>query len=147
MVGRVIVHGIGSASLSILRNPDNAKDSIVLEKVDDFWEIHGLFEKKVFLGRDIRDAESFFGSLFVAPGAPLSEPLRIMRDVSSIDDVAYTKSAKGVFTVYRIASRYPAANRLYILIDGEKSIYELMGHISDADYEALLSGMALSCVH
>jgi hypothetical protein len=145
MVGRVVVLGVNSPNLTILRNPDNSNDLINIGKKEDFWEVYETLKKEGFFdGLDIHDAESFFDSLAVSPGTSASEPLNIMRDAFQVKGAEYTKSVKEKFVVYRIVSRRPGANKLYILIDGNETVYELTGDISDHDYKALLSGMSIS---
>ncbi len=150
MIGRVLVLDLGLQNLSIQRNPDKPKEDIVsFGRMNNFWEIYeGLKKKGYFEGLDIHDAESFFDSLAVVPGEPVSEPVRFMREAYSVNDAEYTKSAKGPFTVYRAAAyKYPVASKLYILIEGDKDIYQVSGHISDSEYEALLSGLTRASVH
>ena len=148
MVGRVVVLGVDSPNLTILRNPDNSEDLINIGRMEDFWAVYETLKKEgYFNGLDIHDAESFFDSLAVSPGTSVSEPLKIMRDAFQVKDAKYTKSVKGEFAVYRIVSRRPGADMLYILIDGNETVYELTGNISDDDYKALLSGMSISKLH
>jgi hypothetical protein len=148
MVGRIIVHDVSWLNLTILREPDNPHDILLFGAKEDFWDIYAaLNEKGYFEGLNIHDAESFFDSLAVSPGVPVSEPLKVLRDAFSVEGTEYSKSAKGEFTVYRASSQeYPAASTIYILIDGDKTIYQISGVISDTDYAALLSGLARASV-
>jgi hypothetical protein len=145
MVERVLVFGFNLPNLTIMLDTEHV---INIGRKDDFWGVYEALKKKGFFkGLDIHDAESFFDSLAVSPGEPVQEPLKIMRDAFSVEGTEYSKSAKGEFTVYRaIPHKNPAVSTIYILIDGNKTIYQVTGDISDADYAALLSGLARASV-
>jgi len=148
MVGRIIVHDVSWLNLTIVREPDNPNDILLFGVKQDFWNIYEVLKKKGFFeGLDIHDAEGFFDSLAASPSKPELENLKFMREAFSVEGTEYTKSVKGEFTVYRAAShKHPVASTIYILIDGDKTVYQLSGDISDADYAALLSGLARASV-
>jgi len=148
MVGRVVVSNLDWPNLAISRNEESAERVIVFRMMHEFNETYELFRKKGFFeGLDIHDAESFFDNLARDSDKPASVALKAMRHVMQIDDSVYTKTTKGVFTAYRLNSRDPAGQVIYVLIDGREAIYEIAGSISDADFTALLSGMTISSVH
>ena len=95
----------------------------------------------------IHDVESFLDALATESNKPVSDALRTMRYVMQVEDSNYTKTSKGAFTVYRISTAEPADQIIYVLINGREAIYEIAGHITDGDFNALLSGLALSSVH
>ncbi len=147
MVGRVIVMG-GDSNLALSRSAEGGDRIIVFRTVNEFNETYKFFrEKDYFEGMDIHDAESFFDALARIPDEADSEALKTMRQTMQIDDSVYSKTSNGRFVVYRLTAKQPAGQVVYILVDGQEMIYEMAGHISDSDFNALLSGMALSSVH
>jgi hypothetical protein len=148
MIGRVVVLGTDWPNLAILRNIKNNKYVINFGKMDKFKDTYELFLKKGYFEElGIHDAESFFDALATSPDVLQSEPLKVMRSVMQINNANCTKTSNEIFTVYRVKSNQEAGQMLYVLIDGQDTVYQISGDILDADYIALLSGMALSTVH
>lgn len=140
-LGRIFVQEGELSGAVHFFGPDNeAKNSVMLGAVPRVrllgsYETAGLVRKGEFAGPEV-----FFdqlGTQSAAPGA-----FAALRRIEKLDRAKrYTKATRGPLHAYAMQAEPPNAEQVYIVIDGEQTVYRMIGRITPEFYEAILSNM------
>jgi hypothetical protein len=148
IVGRILVlGGTSSSGMHILppdyKVPERALSVIFFTQRESTFEAykrHGFFRQ-----HGVKTNRDFFDALGKSPDK--SKSLTIMRKAHLIDRAKrYSKASKGALSAYWVQMDPPQpsnSDNVYFVIDGEKDVYVLSGHITRALYEAVLSRMSV----
>jgi hypothetical protein len=142
-VGNLLVLGSDTGGVHIFPGNRDPAASLLLGSIRH-ENLVGLFENSGLLSRFERlDNETFFDRLGVPADA--SSPLGKLRRINGLARAKrYLKASRGVIHAYSIQSDPPVAEAVYFVIDGDPTVYSLMGRVTPQLFELFLSNLQVA---
>jgi hypothetical protein len=146
-IGKILVFGNGLSDLTIILPDKSAPPKSVLLLTLSPQKLITRYRKLGFLhAKRIITNEQFFDYLGTRPKATKADrrkrDLRTLRSLWQLQVAdRYSKASMESLHAYWIHSSRSNMQYVYFVIDGEKTVYELSGEVSQRLYEAILSNL------
>jgi hypothetical protein len=145
-IGKILVFGNGLSDLTIILPDQAVPPKSVLFLALGPEKLLEKYRKLGFLrGKRITTNEQFFEYLGSRPEARANPKKRDLRTLRSLWQLhvadRYTKASKESLHVYWIHSSRFNMQYLYFVTEGEKTVYEVSGEVSQQLYEIILSNL------
>ncbi len=144
-ISKIFMHERGFNMVHILLPSVKQKKSIDIlakkpEQLIDRYKKAGLLDEY-----DVKTNEQFFDLL--GRRQSNGKSLLKMRHIEGLNSATrYTKMTKDLLHVYWIESQPPNSQYVYVVIDGEETVYLFAGDITEKFYNSLLSNMRITSV-
>lgn len=142
-IGNILVLGSDIGGVNIFPKSGDPTESVLLGSIRH-ENLVGLFESSGLLNRtDDISNEAFFDRLGMPAAA--SSSLAKLREIIGISRARrYLKASRNGIHAYSIQSAPPIAESVYFVIDGDPTVYSLMGKVTPPRFDVILSNMQVT---
>lgn len=142
-IGNILILGSDIGGVNIFPRSGDRATSLLLGSIRH-ENLVGLFETSGLLNRtESIGNEAFFDRLGMP--AEASSSLETLRRINGVARAKrYLKASRNGIHAYSIQSDPPIAESVYFVIDGEPTVYSLMGKITPQLFDVILSNMQVA---
>ncbi len=136
LIKEIEIFNFSSASVAITLNDEQSHNIFLIAQTEESV-IGPLYEKL-----SVRTKKDFFNK--IGEKSKDNPNLKKAKKVFGINDAeGYIKSKKGKITSYFIKSTNINERYIYIIVEGDKNIYQINGFINNEIYKTLLSNLSV----
>lgn len=139
-IGRLLIFGSDLSGVNLFPPDNDPLKSVLLDSIPR-ERLVGLYENSRLLQAESgMNNEAFFDRL----GKPSSstDPFSTIRKIQGIDRARrYLKASRGGIHAYAVQSAPPISDTVYLVVNGEDTVYALHGRVTPEILEYMLSNM------